>query len=493
MMPEDKDFSIPKEVSRVTEQLESAGFEAYLVGGCVRDLLHGKKPKDWDVTTNATPDQILPLFQHAFYENDFGTVGVVDETVHDKTLEVIEITTYRLEAEYSDNRHPNAVTFSAVLEDDLKRRDFTVNAIAFNIAQKKIIDPFNGQIDINNKILRAVGNPLERFEEDALRMLRGIRFMAELHFSIEEETKAAIAKASASLKHIAKERIRDEFSHILASDNPMHALIMAHELGVLTFVSPKFEEGIGIEQNQAHKYDVWEHNLRALQHAVDKGWGMTVRLAALFHDIGKPRARRWSEEKKDWTFHGHEVIGARMTKAVLADLKFPKKTIEDVVNLVRWHMFFSDTEKITLSAVRRLLRNVGQENVWHLMDLRACDRIGTGRPKENPYRFRKYKAMIEEVLEDPINVSMLKLNGNDLIALLNIEPGPKIGHILHALLEEVLEDPSKNTKEYLKERAIALNNLEIETLKSLGDQGKQKKEEMSEEGVKKIRRRYGVE
>ncbi len=487
------EFSIPEEVSRITAALELAGFEAYLVGGCVRDLLHGKKPKDWDVTTNATPEQILPLFEHAFYENDFGTVGIVNQETTDKTLEVMEVTTYRLEAEYLDSRHPKSVTFSTVLEDDLKRRDFTINAIAFNISQKKIVDPFNGQIDINKKTIRAVGIPHDRFEEDALRILRAIRFMAELHFDIEEETKAAIAKASLSLKNIAKERIRDEFVRILSSDNPMHALIMAHELGVLKYVSPKFEEGIGIDQNQAHKYDVWEHNLRSLQHAVDKKWDITIRLAALFHDIGKPKARRWSDEKKDWTFHGHEVIGARITEAVLTDLKFPKKTIEDVTKLVRWHMFFSDTEKITLSAVRRLLRNVGQENVWNLMDLRACDRIGTGRPKENPYRFRKYKAMIEEVLEDPITVSMLKINGDDLISLLNIKPGPKIGHILHALLEEVLEDPSKNTEEYLGGRAATLNSLEIEALKHLGDKGKQKKEEVGKESVKKIRRRYGVE
>ncbi|TSC61627.1 MAG: polynucleotide adenylyltransferase [Parcubacteria group bacterium Gr01-1014_48] len=492
-MSKTKDFSIPKEVSHVTDKLESAGFEAYLVGGCVRDLLHGKKPKDWDVTTNATPDQILPLFEHAFYENDFGTVGVVNESCEDKTLEVIEVTTYRLEAAYSDSRHPDAVTFSSKLEDDLKRRDFTINAIAYGISQNKIVDPFNGQIDISKEILRAVGNPLERFKEDALRILRAVRFMAELHFEIEEETKKAIEEAAPALANIAKERIRDEFIRILESNNPMNALIKAHELGVLEYITRKLEEGIGIEQNQAHKYDVWEHNLRSLQHAVDKKWNIIIRLAALFHDIGKPRARKWSDEKKDWTFHGHEVIGARMAERILADLKFPKKTIEDVTKLVRWHMFFSDTEKITLSAVRRLLRNVGHENVWHLMDLRACDRIGTGRPKENPYRFRKYKAMIEEVLEDPINVTMLKINGSDLISLLGIEPGPKIGHILHALLEETLEDPSKNTKEFLEKRAQQLNRMDIDELKKLGDQGRIKKEKTEEENIAKIHRKYWVD
>ncbi len=488
-----QDFSIPKEVSHVTETLENAGFEAYLVGGCVRDLLHKKKPKDWDVTTNATPEQILPLFEHAFYENDFGTVGIVNGGVEDKTLEVVEVTTYRLEAEYLNSRHPSAVTFSHILEDDLKRRDFTVNAIALNISQKKIVDPFNGQADILEKILRAVGDPLDRFKEDALRILRAIRFMAELHFTIEASTKIAISKAAGSLKNIAKERIRDEFICILQSDNPMHALIAAHELGILQHILPAFEEGIGIDQNQAHKYDVWEHNLRSLQHAVEKKWDVNIRLAALFHDIGKPKARRWSEEKKDWTFHGHEVVGARMTESILTDLKFPKKTIEDITKLVRWHMFFSDTEKITLSAVRRLLRNVGEENVWKLMDLRACDRIGTGRPKENPYRFRKYKAMIEEVLADPINVSMLKINGNDLIKLLQTEPGPKLGHILHALLEEVLEHPSKNTKEYLEKRSMELDILDIKALKELGDEGKRKKEEEEQKSIQNIRRKYWVD
>ena len=488
-----KDFSIPNEVSHVTEVLISAGFEAFLVGGCVRDLLHHRKPKDWDVTTNATPKQIVPLFEHAFYENDFGTVGVVNKETRDKTLEVIEVTTYRLEAEYSDNRHPDAVTFSTNIEDDLKRRDFTINAIALNVSQKKIVDPFNGQMDINNKILRAVGTPLDRFREDALRILRAIRFRAELHFEIEQETKSAIKTAVPQLVKIARERIRDEFIRILASDNPMNALLTAHELGVLTYISPKFEEGIGIDQNQAHKYDVWEHNLRSLQHAADKKWGLTVRIAALFHDVGKPKARKWSQEKNDWTFHGHEVVGSKITEKVLIELKFPKKTVDDVTNLVRWHMFFSDTEKITLSAVRRLLRNVGEDNIWLLMDLRACDRIGTGRPKENPYRFRKYKAMIEEILKDPINVSMLKIDGSDIMSLLKVDPGPKIGYILHALLEEVLEDPSKNTRKYLDERTKELHELDTNTLKILGEKGKQKKDQAGEESVKEIHRKYWID
>lgn len=487
---------IPREVSYVTETLQNSGFEAYLIGGCTRDLILGKTPKDWDVTTNATPEVIIKIFPKTFYENDYGTVGVVNEETSDSTLKVIEVTPYRLEAGYSDKRRPDSVTWSKNLDDDLKRRDFTINAIALKVLGKKeaeIVDLYGGISDLNAKIIRTVGNPEERFGEDALRVLRAIRLQAELGFTIERETEEGIKNNVKHLKDIAKERISDEFSRILMSEQPMNALDIAHRLGVLDFIAPELEKAVGVEQNKAHSYDVFEHLLRSLQHAADKGWTLEIRLAALFHDISKPETRRWSDEKKEWTFYGHEVVGSRVTRKILENLRYPKEITEKVVTMVRWHMFFTDTEQITLSAVRRMVANVGKDNIWDLMNLRICDRVGTGRPKENPYRLRKYKSMIEEALRDPISVGMLKIDGNRIIDVTKTTPGPKIGYILHALLEEVLDDPAKNTSDYLEKRASELSSLGENELKGLGEKGKEKKEEVEEVEKGKIRKRHHVQ
>jgi tRNA nucleotidyltransferase (CCA-adding enzyme) len=493
------DYKIPSEVTEVTNKIQEAGYMAYLVGGCVRDVLIGKKPKDWDITTNATPDEICSLFEHSFYENAFGTVGVVNKETEDKTLEIIEVTTFRLEANYSDGRRPDNVTFSQNLHDDLKRRDFTINAIAINlplgsneILKNNITDLFGGQNDLKNRIISTVGNPDERFKEDALRMLRAVRLSAELGFTINIETKSSISKNGALLKNIATERIRDEFTRIIMSDQPMNGLMLASELDILQYIAPELLDSKDIKQNKAHSYNVWEHLMRTLQHSATKKYPLKVRLAALFHDIGKPASRRWSEEKKDWTFHGHDVIGVRVTRKTLERLKFPKDLINDVIKLVRWHMFFSDTDQITLSAVRRLVRNVGKENIWDLMNLRISDRIGTGRPKESPYRLRKYNSMVEEAMRDPISVEMLKIDGNRLMEVTHETPGPKIGFILHALLEEVLDDPKKNTSDYLENRSIELAKNSEEELKKLGEQGKNKKNEAEQQELSEIRNRYWV-
>lgn len=491
---ESSEFSIPPEVSHVTQTLENAGFKAFLVGGCVRDLITNRKPKDWDVATDAKPEEIIALFPKTFYENDYGTVGVVNETT-DETLKVVEITPFRLEAKYSDNRRPDSVTFSKNIEDDLKRRDFTVNALALDIKEKKnlaIIDPFEGQKDIKKQIIRAVGNPEERFEEDALRILRAIRIASELGFTIEEKTEGAMRKTASVLNKISKERIRDEFNRIIMSSRPMEGIEMARNIGILEYIVPELLEAPGVEQNQAHAYDVWTHLMKTLEHAEKKKWGLDIRLAALFHDISKPETRRKNPKNGEWSFYGHEVVGARVAKTILTRLKYSREMIEKVTKLVRWHMFFSDTEQITLSAVRRMIQNVGRENIWDLMNVRICDRIGTGRPKEDPYRLRKYKSMVEEALKDPISVGMLKINGGKVIEVAKIPPGPKIGYILHALLEEVLEDPSLNTAEYLEEKAIKLSKLDEKTLEKIGEQGKEKKEEIQEENVKEIRKKYWV-
>ncbi len=485
-------FDIPKEVSHVTKTLESGGFEAFLVGGCVRDLILGLIPKDWDVTTNATPEEIIALFPKTFYENTYGTVGVVNEETEEGSLKVIEVTPYRLETSYTDHRRPDSVTFSKTLTDDLKRRDFTINAIALN-SKGEIVDPHEGLKDILSKTIRTVGNAKERFNEDALRIMRAVRLFAELDFTIEQNTYEAIQKLASTLEKIAKERIRDEFIKIIISSQPARGIEMAQKLGILRYIVPELEEGLGVKQNQAHAFDVWTHLMKTLQHSADKEWPLYIRLAALFHDVGKPATRRFDKAKNDPTFYGHEVVGARMTEKIMQNLRFSKDLTERVVKLVRWHMFFSDTEQITLSAVRRLVAKVGKDNVWDLMNVRVCDRIGTGRPKENPYRLRKYKSMIEEVMRDPVSVGMLAIDGKSVMEAAKIPAGPKIGHILHALLEEVLEDPTLNTKEYLGKKANELAKLSEKELEEIGKKGKEKKEEEDEKDLKEIRDKYHVE
>src|ERR1035437_7914247 len=380
---------IPKEVSYVTCALEKAGFEAYLVGGCVRDLLMSQIlsgvegdiwPKDWDITTNAKPEQIISLFEKTVYENTFGTVIVIvprettgldvshlpakDLSSAGETLRLIEVTPYRIEAKYSDFRHPDEIKFSDKLEDDLKRRDFTINAMALRNSKENsgITDMFEGLKDIKDKTLKAVGNGDDRFAEDALRMLRAVRFACQLDFSVSYETMESILKNAELLKKISGERIRDEFVKIIMSPNPASGIVMLQKFGLLKNIIPELEEGMGCEQLGEHIYDVWEHLLHALQHAADKNWPLEIRLAALFHDIGKPRSRRnvglvptknsgafalgdkrtgdprrleflpeqdqkqanSSVSKKKYTFYGHEVIGARMVKKIMERLKFPK-------------------------------------------------------------------------------------------------------------------------------------------------------------------------
>ena len=486
---------IPTQVTNTIDVLEKAGFEAYMVGGCTRDFFLGMRPKDWDITTNATPENIVALFPKTFYENTFGTVGVVYEDSQDETLKIIEVTPYRIEAAYSDHRRPDSVIFTKDISDDLKRRDFTVNAIAINVSNGVIrgtVDLFGGIKDIKDKIIRTVGKPEDRFEEDALRLIRAVRLSAELGFTINIDTRNAIMAKSRLLSGVSRERIRDEFTKILLSDKPKEAIETLHSLGLLQYIVPELEKGIKVEQNQAHSFDVWEHCLRTMQHAADKKWPLDIRLAALFHDIAKPQTRRFSRETNQFTFYGHEVVGSRETENILERLKFPRKIIDKVVKLVRWHMFFSDTETITLSAVRRMIANVGKDDIWDLVNIRICDRIGTGRPKESPYRLRKYKSMIEEALRDPISVGMLKVDGKAIMEIGRINPGPKIGWTLNALLEEVLENPTLNNIEYLTKRTLELLQLPENDLKRLGEQGKDKRDELENSNIEDIKRKHHV-
>lgn len=484
-------FSVPKEISLVSETLRKNDYEAYLVGGCVRDLLVGREPMDWDITTNATPEQIQAVFPDSFYENDYGTVGVKTGS-EDSRMTIVEVTPYRIESAYSDKRRPDKVEFGTSLLEDLARRDFTINAIALDDSKGHIVDPHDGQKDIKDKIVRAVGDARERFNEDALRMLRAIRFVAELNFGIDGDTAAAIGENSKHLSHVSRERIRDELIRILNSDQPMNSLVLAQQLGILEYIAPDLIRGISVEQNQAHSYDVFGHLIRTMQHAADRNWNFDIRLAGLFHDVSKPETRRWSDEKNDWTFHGHEVVGSRVTKKLLEDLRFSRETVEKVVKLVRWHMFFSDPEQITLSAVRRVITNVGEENIWDLLNLRICDRIGTGRPKEQPFRFRKYKAMVEQALRDPISVTMLKTDGGHIMEKFHVNPGPKIGYILNTLLEEVLDNANLNTGEYLDKRTDELLKMSDLELRKLGEAGKKRREDAEDEEVKHIMEKHHV-
>jgi len=484
---------IPKEVNLILEKLEKTRldsarqdkYEAYVVGGCVRDLLLGQKPKDWDITTNAKPEQIRKLFPKNFYENKFGTVSVITNA-KDETLKVVEITPFRLEGKYSDKRHPDEITFAKTLEEDLGRRDFTINALALS-KNKKIVDYFDGQKDLKNKIIRTVGKADDRFSEDALRMLRAMRFACTLDFSVEEKTFKAIQKNADWIQMISNERIRDELIKIFETEKAAHGIDLLRQTNLLKFILPELEKGVGMSQNKHHIYDIYEHSMRSLDEAAKKKFNLKVKVAALFHDIGKPIAK--AGEGPDSTFYNHDYIGAKFTFKILQRLKFPNKFIDKVVLLVKNHMFVSDPERLTDAGARRLIKRVGIENITDLINLRVADRLGMGRPKEKPYRLRTIEYMIEKVSKDPVSVKMLKIDGNDIMKLLSIQPSPKVGAILDVLLAEVIEDPKKNNKKYLENRVKELNEQNLEVLRKLA---RGKIEEKKEEEDLKIREKHWI-
>jgi poly(A) polymerase/tRNA nucleotidyltransferase (CCA-adding enzyme) len=493
-------MNIPQIITNICSHIIESGYEAYIVGGCVRDRIRGVEPKDWDIATNALPEQILACFEgqevRAVYENAFGTVGLVyEQEPLNSPLRTIEITTYRTEGDYSDSRHPDSVQFVSHIEDDLARRDFTVNAIAYNVITNEFVDPFHGIKDIGSMTLRTVGNPVDRFTEDALRIMRCIRFIGQLGFTCESETLAVVSQTVHLLENVSQERIRDEFVKIIESPAPAMSLMLLHKLRGMKYVIPELLEGDGCEQKGEHIYDVLNHLLYALQHAADKGYSFHVRLSALLHDIGKPRTRRYDPTKAGgkgkYTFYGHEVVGAKMSREILKRLKFSRETIEIIEKFVRWHMFFSDPEKITLSAVRRLIRNVSAENIWELMKVRECDRVGMNKV-EAPYRLRKYFAMIEEVLHDPIDVKMLAINGDYMIAEMNMKPGRRMGCILQALLEEVIEDPSKNELMFLVKRVGELDLLSDKELEDIADSARRVVDDVESKNVQSLHVKHRV-
>ncbi|MFA6097286.1 MAG: HD domain-containing protein [Candidatus Paceibacterota bacterium] len=485
---------IPKEVTTILKKLEKAGFEAYIVGGCVRDFLIDRDPNDWDVTTNAKPEDIQRLFPHNFYNNKFGTVTVVDEKAKNENMKNIEITTYRIDQGYSDKRHPDAILFTPNLEEDLARRDFTINAMALKVESGKskvesrkakkyeIVDPFGGQGDLKDKIIRAVGDADKRFNEDALRMMRAVRFASQLGFKIEKNTANAINKNRDLLKFVSCERIRDEFSKIILSDRSYDGVELLRETGLLRYVVPELEAGIGVGQNRHHIYTIYEHSVLSLKHCPSKK--LEVRIAALLHDIAKPQTKAGSGP--DATFYNHDFVGAKFARNIMTRLKFPNAVIDKVFLLVKNHMFYYNTGEVSEAGVRRLISRVGKENLKDLMDLRIADRLGSGVPKAKPYKLRHLEYLIEKVSKDPISPKMLKVNGNDIIKTLNVPPGPKIGAILKVLLSEIIEDPERNTKKYLEKRMKELYELSDEEIRKSENIIQEKKEEEDLKDKKKF-------
>lgn len=497
---------IPQEVKKIIESLNKARFEAYIVGGCVRDSLIGIEPKDWDVTTDAKPEKIQKIFPDSFYENKFLTVTVRTGSVK---IPEVEITTYRKEAKYSDKRHPDQIEFANNLEEDLARRDFTVNAMAINLNSKiqipnsktnlkskilnhklTLIDLFGGQEDLRNKIIRTVGRPEERFNEDALRMLRAVRFASTLDFIIEQSTAKAMQKNSVWLEVISKERIRDELLKIIMSDRAGQGIELLRQLNLLKFIIPELQENYGVGQNKHHIYDCYTHALKSLEYAVKKKFGLHVRLASLFHDIGKPRVK--VGQGPDSTFYNHEVVGAKMAFEILNRLKFPKKDVEKIAKLVRYHLFYYNVGEVFESSVRRLVKNVGPENMEELLQLRQCDRIGSGVPKAEPYKLRHLKYVIEKVSKDPISVKMLKVDGLVVMDILKIEPGPKIGQILEILLGQVLDDPLKNQEDILKKEIERLGALNDQKLRQSAEKSKEEKSKIESKEDEMVKKKYWV-
>ncbi len=500
-------MQIAKEVLQIAEILKQAGHESYLVGGCLRDVILGVSPKDWDLATSAHPDAILKLFPDSVYENKFGTVGIKTDST-DPLLKIIEVTTFRLEGTYTDKRHPDEVKFAKTIEEDLARRDFTVNAMALNLgaakkSKKDLIDPFGGQQDLEDETIRAVGDPNERFNEDALRLMRAVRFSAQLGFEIEPETELAVKKHAGLLEFVSKERIRDEFSKLIMTERGHEGVEAMRLLGLLQYAVPELLEGVEMEQNQHHIFSVYEHNLKSLQYAVEKNFPLDLRLASLLHDVGKPASRQWKNsangkklkagKKGDWTFYGHQVIGARQATAILQRLKYSNEIIERVSLLVYEHMFVYDPEVVTLAGVRRLISRVGTDNMESLIKVREADRIGSGVPKAQPYRLRYLQAMIEKVKTDPVSAKMLAVKGEEVIKAAAVKPGPAIGAIIAILLEEVLEEPEKNDKEVLLARVKELAKLPEKKLVEMSQASKKRAAVEQEKIDDEIKKKYFVE
>lgn len=509
-------LTLPSDVLYIMSLFHQAGYEIALVGGAVRDLfITDDPPTDWDFTTNAYPEQIMELFTDAFYENKFGTVGVARDVIREqlklpslqqregktdmKVIEidtatkiheslasqaqptqyspteknVFEITTYRSEGLYEDFRRPSTVSWGKTLEEDLQRRDFTINAMAIRITdpavfdifkkeapelaivlqnQYELVDPYHGLMDLNNQVLRTVGEPTQRFQEDALRMLRAIRLSIQLNLTIEPHTVDAIKENAALITHISWERIRDEFLKLLTYPQARAGIIQLDEVGLLQYILPELLAMKGVEQGGHHTTDVWTHSLDAL--AACPSRDPIVRLATLLHDIAKPQTQRF--QNNTVTFYNHEIIGARMARDVARRFNLSKRDIDRIFTLVRHHMFYYQPEN-TDAAIRRFMRKVGLANINDIIDVRIGDRVGSGA-RETSWRFEEMKKRMQEQLHQPFAVTDLAIDGTDLMTEFQLQPGPQIGQILKSLFEIVVDQPELNTKEALLEQAKKLLN-----------------------------------
>lgn len=461
------EIKIPAKVREIIEKFEGNGFEIYIVGGAVRDILMGKVVADWDFTTNATPEEMLKIFPEAFYDNIFGTVGLPPEKEGERPY---EITTFRTEYAYSDHRRPDYVKWGKSLEEDLQRRDFTINAMALRKVKPGdqklksnqsitlspytfyLIDLFDGRKDLEKKLIRAVGKPSERFSEDALRMMRAIRIASELGFTIEEETFRAIRENSFLIHKISKERVRDEILKILASTHPYEGMLMLKDSGLMKEILPELDKSFGVEQRSPkrhHIHDVGTHSLLSLKYVSERNQNPIVRFATLIHDIGKPSTFKRLENGVI-TFYGHEIVGAKIAKKIADRLRLSKNQRDKLWRLVRYHQFSVD-ERQTDSAIRRFIRKVGPENIPDMIDLRIGDRLGGGA-RETSWRLEEFKRRLIEVQKQPFTVKDLKVNGYDVMKILNIPPGPKVGEVLNKLFEEVVEKKIENERETLLKR-----------------------------------------
>ncbi|MHB8631411.1 MAG: CCA tRNA nucleotidyltransferase [Candidatus Limnocylindria bacterium] len=445
-------LAVPKDVERVVDTLIADGFEAFVVGGCVRDALRGVDPQDWDVATSAKPDQIQRLFRRSLYTNRFGTV-VVSSGAHE-----IEVTTYRVEADYADHRRPDEVAFTESLHEDLARRDFTMNAMAWRPmpAGGELVDPFDGRVDLEAKIVRAVGDPAERFAEDALRMLRAVRFATVLRMRIEPRTADAILAHAPLASALSGERIQQELNKILLADRPSTGIRLLSELGLLAVLCPELQICGSIPQDKAVAQDVLEHSLITVDATPPE---LVLRLAGLFHDVGKP------ETMADGHFHQHEFVGEAIARRVLRRWKYPKDTVAAVTHLIRHHMFWYQADW-TGSAVRRFIRKVGLDVIPDLFALRRADNIGSGVRASRMYALEDLWTRVQEEIERSTAFSPhdLAVDGTDVMRELGIAPGPEVGSVIAAVFERVLDDPDLNAREPLLEivRSMRQRPLEAE-------------------------------
>ena len=419
------------------------GERAWVVGGCVRDTLRGERVNDWDVATTALPAKVQKTFRKVIPTGiDHGTVTVLWKG------EGFEVTTLRGEGTYSDGRRPDNVVFVGDIDQDLARRDFTVNAIAYDPVDGHVVDPFGGLTDMKHKVLRAVGNPSKRFQEDGLRILRGARFVATLGFELDEDTEAAFGGALETFRKVSPERVREEWLKAMKANAPSRAFEVMRRTGILEVTYPELLEQVGCEQNQWHAYDVWNHTMRVL----DESEGDPIeRVAALLHDVAKPRTRAKSDKTNDWTFYHHEKVGADMADRWLRDYRFSNSERDQITGLIRHHLICYSSEW-TDAAVRRFIKRVGSDNVDPLLRLGEADALGKGRNVEEELAaLRELRGRIDKAIEEggALTTGDLAIGGNEVIPLLDGGAGPAVGKILRALLERVIDDPSLNTLDKL--------------------------------------------